>query len=67
MSVQLAGAPEFRREGQLLIMISADVYPVGTVIAMTNGKAREHVQFRKEGCSIDPEPWWHEGQQKAQG
>ncbi len=40
--------------------------------AAPKGKAQDnapvlYIEFRKEGRPIDPEPWWHEGQQKVQG
>jgi septal ring factor EnvC (AmiA/AmiB activator) len=46
--------------------------PVGTMSAAPKGKAQDnapvlYIEFRKEGRPIDPDPWWHDGQQKVQG
>jgi septal ring factor EnvC (AmiA/AmiB activator) len=46
--------------------------PVGNMGAPPKGKSQDnapvlYVEFRKEGRPTDPDPWWHEGQQKVQG
>jgi septal ring factor EnvC (AmiA/AmiB activator) len=46
--------------------------PVGNMSAAPKGKSQDnapvlYVEFRKEGRPTDPDPWWHEGQQKVQG
>jgi septal ring factor EnvC (AmiA/AmiB activator) len=46
--------------------------PVGNMGAAPKGKSQDnapvlYVEFRKEGRPTDPDPWWHEGQQKVQG
>lgn len=46
--------------------------PIGTMSAAPKGKVQGnapvlYVEFRKEGRSVDPEPWWVDGSKKVQG
>ena len=46
--------------------------PIGTMRAQPKSKAQDNppllfVEFRKDGQSINPDPWWAEASQKVQG